>query len=65
VAEDRGFIDRAREAPYRLLPDYVLPGVQNEGVATILAGLIGTLVVFGLVYGLAWVLRRRSERVAR
>jgi hypothetical protein len=65
VAEDKGFIQRAREAPFAILPDYVLPGVQNEGVATILAGIVGTLVVFGLVYGLAWALRRRSAHAAR
>jgi hypothetical protein len=65
VAEDKGFIERAREAPYTILPDYVFPGVANEGVATILAGVVGTLVVFALVYGLAWALHRRSEHAAR
>ena len=60
VAEDEGFIDRAEEAPYELIPDYVFPGIDNEAVATILAGLVGTGAVFGLASGLAWVLRRRS-----
>jgi ABC-type spermidine/putrescine transport system permease subunit I len=60
VAEDQGFLDRAREAPYEIIPDYAFPGVQNEALATILAGVVGTLVVFGLGYVLAWVLRRRS-----
>jgi len=59
VAEDEGFLDRAEDAPYQVIPDYLFPGIQNEAVATILAGLIGTLVVFGLAYGLAWVVRRR------
>jgi ABC-type Fe3+ transport system permease subunit len=59
VAEDQGFLNRAEDAPYQVIPDYLFPGIQNEAVATILAGLIGTLVVFGLAYGLAWVLRRR------
>jgi hypothetical protein len=62
VAEDEGFIGRAETAPYELIPDYVFPGIDNEAVATILAGLVGTGVVFGLVYGLAWVLRRRSRQ---
>ena len=64
VAEDEGFIERARDAPYEIIPDYVLPGVANEAVATILAGVVGTLVVFGLVYALAWILRRRSRQAA-
>jgi len=59
VAEDQGFLDRAEDAPYEVLPDYVFPGIQNEALATIVAGLVGTLVVFGLVSGLAWVVRRR------
>ena len=59
VAEDQGFIERAEDAPYEILPDYVFPGIQNEALATIVAGLVGTLVVFGIAYGLAWVARRR------
>jgi cobalt/nickel transport system permease protein len=63
VAEDAGFIDRAVDAPYEIIPDYVLPGPRSEAAATILAGVVGTLVVFGIVYWLAWVARRRSDRV--
>jgi len=60
VAEDKGFLDRAREAPYQLIPDYLFPGIENEQLATIVAGLLGTLVMFGVGFGLAWVLRRRE-----
>jgi hypothetical protein len=62
VAEDDGFIDRAQEAPYEVIPDYLFPGIENERLATIAAGVVGTLVTFGLGSGLAWVLRRRSDR---
>lgn len=59
VAEDLGFIGAAREAPYEIIPDYVLPGLSNEAVATIAAGIVGTLVVAGVAFGLArW--RRES-----
>jgi hypothetical protein len=58
VAEDEGFIERARDAPYELIPDYVFPGMANESAATILAGIAGTAIVFGLAYGLAWILRK-------
>ena len=64
VAEDRGFIDRAEDAPYEIIPDYLFPGIKNEAVATIIAGLIGTLAMFGIGYGLAWVLRRRARHLA-
>jgi hypothetical protein len=60
VAEDKGFIEDAQDAPYEVIPDYVFPGVGSEAVATILAGIVGTLVVFGLAYGLGALLKRRE-----
>lgn len=56
VAEDQGFLERAQDAPYNLLPDYTIPGVAG-GLSTILAGVIGLLIVFALVYGITLMLR--------
>lgn len=56
VAEDKGFIDRAQDAWYEIVPDYLFPGVGNEPVATILAGIVGTLTMFGLMFGLGKIL---------
>ena len=63
VAEDKGFISLAQEAPFQIIADYVFPGIENEAIATILAGLIGTLILFGVAYGLAWLLKSRWEVV--
>ena len=60
VAEDHNFLDRAAEPFYNIIPDYTFPGVSNEAVATIIAGIVGTLVLFGLGYGLASVLREQN-----
>jgi len=60
AAENLGFIDRALEAPYQLIPDYTFPGVSSPALATILAGAVGALIVFGLALGLAMLLRRRE-----
>ena len=65
VAEDKGFIEEAKQAPYELIADYLFPGVENEAVATIIAGIIGTLVLFGLAYGVARLLRRKREARTR
>jgi hypothetical protein len=62
VAEDRGFIGLAGGAPFQIIADYVFPGIENEALATILAGVIGTLVLFGVAYGLAWLLKSRKGR---
>ncbi len=59
VAEDKGFMETAREAVFEIIPDYVLPGVGNEAGATILAGIIGTLMLFGIGYGLAHLLKAK------
>jgi len=53
VAEDQGFIGRALDPFYEIIPDYLLPGISNEAISTILAGMIGVLLVAGVVYLLA------------
>ncbi len=65
VAEDKGFIDLGQEAPFQVIADYVFPGMENEALATILAGLIGTLIVFGVAYGVAWLLKSRRREPAK
>ena len=64
VAENEGFIGLAQDMPFQIIADYVFPGIENEAVATILAGLIGTLILFGLVYGVAWLVKSRREEQA-
>lgn len=61
VAEDKGFLGLAQDTPFQLIADYAFPGIENEAVATILAGLIGTLILFGVVYGVAWLVKSRKE----
>lgn len=65
VAENKGVINLGQEAPFQVIADYVFPGVENEAVATILAGLIGTLILFGMAYGVAWLLKTRKKEPAK
>lgn len=58
VAEDQGFLERAQEAPFNLLPDYTIPGLEGDA-STILAGVVGLLIVFALVYGITLLMRSR------
>ncbi len=64
VAEDVGFMELAQDAPYAIIADYVMPGIQNEAIATILGGIIGVTVIYALVagglYGLFTLYRRRA-----
>ena len=60
-AEDHNFIDRAGEPAFTLIPDYNFPGLDNEATATIIAGLLGTLLLFGFVFGLARWMKSKHE----
>jgi cobalt/nickel transport protein len=62
VAEDHGFLGMAQGTPFQLIADYVFPGIHNEALATILAGIVGTAVLFGLVYGLGKLVLRRPAK---
>lgn len=60
-AEDHEFVDKAVEPVFTLIPDYSFPGVGNEATATIIAGILGTLILFGLVFGMASLLKSKHE----
>ena len=51
IAEDQGFIDTGRDAPYAVIADYVFPGIESEALATILAGVTGVTIIFLLLAG--------------
>ena len=68
VAEQMGFLHKAQgEAmwTHSPMPEYALPGVQNESLSTGLAGLLGTLAVFCLTSALAWGLIKRRHRQSK
>ncbi|MBE3588018.1 MAG: PDGLE domain-containing protein [Thermoanaerobacteraceae bacterium] len=60
VAEDQGFLHLAegKELIHALMPDYVFPGIAHEGLATALAGVVGTLLVFAAMYLLVRIILR-------
>lgn len=57
VAGQQGWLETAREAVYSILPDYTVPGLEGSA-GTIVSGLIGVAIVFGL----AWLLGRLVAR---
>jgi hypothetical protein len=61
VAEDHEFSGKAAASSFSVIPDYALPGIENEAVATILAGILGTLILFGMGFGIASLLKKRDE----
>jgi cobalt/nickel transport system permease protein len=63
IAEDKTFIDQAKEAPYTILPDYTTPFIKNETLTTIAAGVIGVLIVAGVGYSVPRLVRREERQV--
>ena len=52
VAEEHGFLETAQAALYNIVPDYAMPGISDPALATIVAGIVGAAIVFGVAYGI-------------
>jgi hypothetical protein len=58
VAEDQGFLGAGRNNPISIIADYAFPGLDGP-IATIVAGVVGVAIVFGLVWVVGRALARR------
>jgi len=63
VAEEQSFLDKAVDTPALAapIPDYTMPGVANERIATSAAGIVGTGLVFFLLWGVGSALSRKQS----
>lgn len=61
VAEDLGFLDRGLDAPFQILPDYSIPFLGETGLSTILAGVVGAVIVFGVLFLIGRNLRKSKH----
>ncbi len=59
VAKQSGFLESAMGAPYQIIPDYTFPGINSPQIATIVAGIIGTLLVGGVAFAVAYLRKNR------
>jgi cobalt/nickel transport system permease protein len=62
VAAQYGFLSNEQNPIYELIPHYLFPGIQNKSLSTILASLIGALIVFTVAVLVAYSRRRRSTQ---
>ncbi|MGA3283440.1 MAG: energy-coupling factor ABC transporter permease [Verrucomicrobiota bacterium] len=58
VAEKFGFAGRAGTTLKTFFPDYKIPGISSAGIATAIAGALGTAIMFGLACVIGRVLVR-------
>ena len=62
VSGDEGFSEKAEEPRYEWLPDYTIPGVDNEWATVVLAGCVGVGIVFAATIGLG-AFARQSRKI--
>jgi cobalt/nickel transport system permease protein len=60
AAEDLGFINQGQDAPYEIIPDYTVPFLGETPLSTIIAGILGAMVVAAVAYLIARGLRSRD-----
>ncbi|MCL5985259.1 MAG: PDGLE domain-containing protein [Actinobacteria bacterium] len=63
VAINLGFAQKGMSLPTLRspLPNYMLNFIKNERLSTVLAGLIGVMVIFLLVYVIGFLLKRKQN----
>jgi cobalt/nickel transport system permease protein len=60
VAEQQGFLSKAQESPFQVIPDYAIPGVGSPELGTILAGVVGALAALMLALAVAYSRRGKT-----
>jgi cobalt/nickel transport protein len=60
VAGQQGWLQTALGPVYDVLPDYHVPGLDGD-LSKVVAGLLGVALVFVLMLGLGWLMRRRRK----
>jgi hypothetical protein len=63
VSQQQGFEEAGQEPGFEILPDYTIPGLDGTE-STILAGIVGIVIVFVLVLLVGRLLARRRDRAA-
>jgi cobalt/nickel transport system permease protein len=58
VAEDQGFLSTALDPVYQLFPDYTTPFIGNELISGIVAMVLGTSLVFAILFLVGRLIRR-------
>jgi cobalt/nickel transport system permease protein len=61
IAKDLGFLGSGQDAPYQILPDYTIPVFGETELSTILAGVVGAVVLMGIMILVGRNLRKRPE----
>jgi cobalt/nickel transport system permease protein len=59
VAAQYGFLNNAQSPIFKIIPHYLFPGIKDRTLATILAAILGTMIVFVVALGVGYTRRRK------
>jgi cobalt/nickel transport system permease protein len=60
VAQDLGFLNQGLGSPYQILPDYTVPFFGETDLSTVMAGIVGAVVIAGLIILVGRNMRRKG-----
>jgi cobalt/nickel transport system permease protein len=60
VAAQQNFLGQAQGPHFNIFRDYTFPGIDSPALATIIAGVLGTMIVFGVALAVAYSRKRRQ-----
>ncbi len=63
VAGKNGFLAAAANTVRGFFPDYSVPGITNPALAKIAAGILGILIIYSLVYGVASAEKAKKHEI--
>jgi len=61
VAKNLGFIHLAQESPFNIFSNYVIPSVRDSNFSTILAGVVGIILVGSISYLVGKAIKKTSS----
>lgn len=58
VAQDKGFLEKTKTLSPPVIPGYLFPGIKNEKLSVIIAGIFGVAIAFFISYLLAALIKK-------
>lgn len=58
IAQDRGFLGKEKSLLPAVIFGYSLPGIKNEKLSVIIAGILGVIIVFLVSYFISVLIRK-------
>lgn len=62
IAQDKGFLEKEKSLLPAVISGYSLPGINNEKLSVVIAGILGIVIAFSAAYLLSILMRKSKKR---